>query len=138
MPDPEEDVPPEEQAPPPNVIKDARAAFKTPRPGELAALVFDSLVDEGAAPDNHRLRFEHPRGNLELSVSYRAQNSVLSGHIHGLEAIRAAMHIHGTDLSLVTDVERGRFELTPVGHGLVRIVMEEDDGSLIRTDWFTI
>jgi hypothetical protein len=75
---------------------------------------------------------------LELEVSYRPQNSVLRGEIRGLPAARAAMHIQGVDLSLVTDVEDGRFQLTPVGHGLVRIAIEDLDGSIVRTDWFTI
>lgn len=138
MPDPEEGSPPEEQAPPPNVINDALAAFSTPQPGELAVLVFDSLVDERAPADNHRLRFEHPRVEVELYVSYRAQNSLLRGQIRGLVASRAAMHFQGTELALVTDVEDGRFELTPIGHGLVRIVIEEQNRSVVRTDWFSI
>src|SRR5262245_32083782 len=48
-----EDVPEE-------VIAQAKAVFAGRTSGEIAALVWDSLVDDGAPAANHRLRFQHP------------------------------------------------------------------------------
>jgi hypothetical protein len=123
---------------PDNVLAEARRAFGRPR-RELAHLVFDSLVDLGAPADDHRLRFEYPQLRIEVHVSAGPENTRLSGTVVPASASRAAVHLEGGDLALVTSVDDGAFSFEPIGHGLVTLSFEGSDGyTTIWTDWFRI
>jgi hypothetical protein len=122
---------------PDGVIADAQRAFRRPR-REVAPLVFDSLVDLGAPAEDHRLRFEHPRLRIELHVSVSPGSTTLGGTVVPDSPSRAAVHLEGEELALITPVHEGAFRFQPVGHGLVRLSFEGVDGATIWTDWFRI
>ena len=123
---------------PKNVIADAQRAFGRPRT-ELAYLVFDSLIDLDAPAEDHRLRFEHPLVRIELQVYVSPDHTRLGGTVVPASASRAAVHLQGKDLALITPVHDGTFSFEPVGHGLVRLSFEGVDGqTTIWTDWFRV
>ena len=127
------------EGPPPEVVDRAKGVFSARAQGDLASLVFDSLIDGHGSPDNHVLRFEHTRASIEVHVSYASQNTGLEGVVEGFNARRAALHLGDGDLAMVTDVESGRFGFQPVGHGLVKLSFEDEANSpAIWTDWFRI
>ena len=85
------------------------------------------------------MRFEHTRASIEVHVSYSGQNTGIAGLVEGFNARRAALHLGDGDLAMVTEVESGRFEFQPVGHGLVKLSFEDDaKGPAMWTDWFRI
>jgi hypothetical protein len=126
--------------PPPEVVDQAKGAFSARAIGDLASLVFDSLIDGHGSPEDHVMRFEHTRVSIEVHVSYTEQNTGIHGVIEGLRARRAALHLGDGDLAMVTDVEdSGRFGFQPVGHGLVKLSFEDAvNGPTMWTDWFRI
>ena len=127
------------EIPPPEVVGRAKGAFSTRVGGDLASLVFDSLIDGRGRPTDHVIRFEHARAGIEVRVSYTAQNTAIEGQIEGLPARRAALHLGDGDLAMVTDVEAGQFAFEPVGHGLVKLSFEDGTGGPVMwTDWFRI
>src|ERR1700685_3270517 len=76
---------PAQEAPwavPDEVVAQAKGAFRQRTEGEVASLVFDSLVDEDAPAPAHRLRFEHPVIQLDVYVSTTAEGSRLSVETH--------------------------------------------------------
>jgi hypothetical protein len=124
----------------------ARDAFTTHQPpigsesdGELATAVFDSLLDGTAGPDNHWLRFEHATLAVDVHVCHKANATDISGEISPTGAVRAALHIEGASLALLAEVIDGRFSFNPVGHGLVRLSIEEANAApTVWTEWFRI
>jgi hypothetical protein len=123
---------------PDGVIADAQRAFGRPR-RELAVLVFDSVIDLGAPAEDHRLRFEHPRLRVELQVHVGPTNTRLGGTVEPDSPFRAAVHLEGDELALITSVHEGAFRFEPAGHGLVRLSFDGVDGdTTVWTDWFRI
>lgn len=124
---------------PPEVIDQAKGAFSARVQGDLASLVFDSLIDGKGSPDDHVMRFEHSLATIEVHVSYAPQNTGIEGSVTGFRARRAALHLGDGDLAMITDVESGRYGFQPVGHGLVKLSFEaEAGGPTMWTDWFRI
>ena len=78
MSDPRDDAP---GAVPEEVVNQAKAAFGRRRPGDIAVLVWDSLVDDDDAPEDHRLVFEHPDVQIEVRVRASAGSSDLEGRV---------------------------------------------------------
>ena len=124
--------------PPEEVLAAAREAYTPPPVHELAVLVYDSLVDSDDQPDSHQLRFEHDRVCVELEVSALPQGTEIGGHLDSPGA-KVALHIRGTGLAMVSEVEDGLFGFRPVPHGLVRLSIESrDPAEVIWTDWFRV
>ena len=126
------------EVPPPEVVR-AKGAISGRVQGDLASLVFDSLIDGRGSPDEHVMRFEQNRASIEIHVSYTSQTTGVDGFVEGMRACRAALHLGDGDLAMVTDVDSGQFGFHPVGHGLVRLSFEDEAGGpLMWTDWFRI
>jgi hypothetical protein len=124
---------------PAEVLEAARAAYDLAGPGELAALVSDSLVDEDAPSDDHRLCFQHPLVQIEVAVSTTARSSTLAGRLRPPAGARVALQREGGEISTLSDTAEGTFGVGPVSHGLYRLSVSGLAGApLIRTDWFRI
>jgi hypothetical protein len=124
---------------PAHVTDQARATFERSAPGELAPLVFDSLVDEGATPADHRLRFEHPDLQIEVHVSAAPKGTMLAGTITASLRYRVELQFEEARDSLVDDGTEGTFHFDRVPHGLVRLRLTGPPGTpAFRTDWFRV
>lgn len=125
---------------PPDVVsEEALSAFDGLRPREVAVLVFDSLVDATDDPGSHQLRFEHHRLSLEVDVSSSRLGTTVGARTSRLDVTAAVLHRRGADIAFVSPVgQDGRFVFDPIGHGLVRLSIEADDGPMIWSDWFRI
>ncbi len=127
-PDPEDRVPDEAMAA-------AKAAFADRVGGELAVLVFDSLIDADAPAEDQHLRFEHPRLMVEARLSTR--DNTISGTVNPPSPVRAVLHLYGSELTFVSEIVDGSFEFHNVAHSLVRLSFEDPDGAtVVWTDWF--
>jgi hypothetical protein len=129
------------------VLAAARQAFASndppghgrPPQSELAVSVFDSLLDGSAGPENHWLRFEHSMLAINVHVSRGPTTTLLSGELEPANSARIALHLEPSPLAMVTDAENGRFAFTPLGHGLIRLSVEEQTAApAIWTEWFRI
>jgi hypothetical protein len=124
---------------PDDVIARAKEAFGQRAEGQVATLVFDSLIDEGAPAEDHVLRFEHPAVQIELRVSARPSGSTLVGHLNRRTALRVQLQFTPPGLSLLSDVADDRFSFEEVGHGIVRLnLFNEAVEPIVRTDWFRV
>lgn len=132
---------------PPGLLAAARQAFDANHPphsqrppdSQVAVAVFDSLLDGMAVPESHWLRFEHMTVAVNVHVCRGAASSTLSGEVESSGAVRAALHLEGAGLAVVADIEEGRFAFSPVGHGLVRLSIEESTSApAVWTDWFRV
>jgi hypothetical protein len=105
----------------------------------LAELVFDSLVDEGAPPADHRLRFEHPALQIDVHVSAAAEGTTLAGTTTPSLQHRVELQFEGANDSLVDDGAEGTFQFDQVPHGLVRLWLPGSSATpAVRTDWFRV
>jgi hypothetical protein len=121
-----------------DVIAQAKAAFSQRDQGEIAVLVWDSLVDEGAPSWLHHLRFEHPRIWIEASVSVASGWSSLHGVIHPAVPNRVELHSEA-EPPVVAEVTRSAFRIKRFPRGLVRLRLVETEGSpAVFTDWFHV
>ena len=123
---------------PPEVTARAKAAFDSAKPGKLAVLVHDSMVDGDEPRQKHVLRFEHDHLEVQLHVSVEAAGTLIQGVVDRSGPSRAVLHFYEADTVLVKPIEGATFEFAPAGHGLVRISLEQGGGSPIWTDWFRI
>jgi hypothetical protein len=120
---------------PDEVVNQAKAAFRRRTGGEVAALMFDSLVDEPAPHAEHRLRFEHPREYLEVVVSGTDRGCTLRGRVEPAP-VRVELEMDGTDVALVEEAADGDFAFRDVPHGLKRMILTAPGTDPVRTDWF--
>jgi hypothetical protein len=76
---------------------------------------------------------------VNVHVSRGPTSSELSGEVESSGAVRAALHLEGAALAMVAEIEDGRFAFNPVGHGLVRLSIENNTSAPpVWTDWFQI
>jgi hypothetical protein len=124
---------------PEDLVAQAKAAFADRYEGDLAVLVFDSLVDEGAPATDHLLRFDHPVTRIKLQVAAGPQESELSGYTEPPTGSRVQLDVGTGDLYLAEDVVGGAFTFHAVPHGLVRLhILGSDEDPGIRTDWVRV
>jgi hypothetical protein len=124
---------------PDEVIAHAKEAFARRSTGQVASLVFDTLVDEGAPAEDHQLRFEHPLARVELHVSAGETDSRLHGSLERSEARRVELEFDMGNVSRVAEVSDMRFEFEPVPHGLIRLTLLDESGApMLHTDWFRV
>jgi hypothetical protein len=127
------------EAVPESAVMQARHALSQLTEGALAALVFDSIVDEDDLADHHRLRFEHSLMAIELQVSVRAASSSLIGKVTPGTPVRVEVQLDIGETSLGDDLADGTFCLPEINHGVIRLQLLDDGGSpVIRTDWFRV
>jgi hypothetical protein len=121
------------------VIGEAKAAFKQRALGDLAVLVWDSLLDEGASSWGHHLRFENPRTWIEVSVSVVTGWSSLHGVIHPAVPAQVQLQREQEDQPLVAEVTRSAFRIEKFPRGVVRLCLVGTDGKPTAfTDWFQV
>jgi hypothetical protein len=124
---------------PPNVIAEAKAAFGKRVCGELAVLVWDSLVDEGAPSWHHHLRFEHPRIWIEVSASVVPGWCSLHGVMHPAFPTRIELHSEQGERPLVAEVIRSAFRIERFRRGMVRLrLVGPNETPAVYTDWFYV
>ena len=123
---------------PDDVVARAKASFGRRSPGDVAVLVFDSLVDEGAPATDHRLRFEHPLMVIEVHVSAQADGSALEGRVEPALAERVEVQLDEAELSFVDQVTNGAFSFERLGHGPIRLRLTGQGIPAVHTDWFRI
>jgi hypothetical protein len=120
-------------------VAQAKAAFANRNEGELAVLVSDSLVDEGAPAKDHVLGFDHPLTRIRLKVKAGLQGSDLSGSTDPPTRKRVQLEVGTSDIYLAGVVEEGEFSFHDVPHGLIRLhISTLGEGRVIRTDWFRV
>jgi hypothetical protein len=123
---------------PEDLVVQAKTAFANRYEGDLAVLVFDSLVDDGAPANDHLLRFDHPSMWVRLQVAAGSQGSDLSGSTYPPTAKRARLEVGISDIYFDEDVVEGGFAFRAVPHGLIRLHILRRENRLIRTDWFRV
>jgi hypothetical protein len=122
-----------------NVVAEAKAAFSQGAPGAMAALVWDSLVDEGAPSSHHLLRFEHRCIWIEVSVSVLSGWSSLYGVVHPVVPARVELHSVRAGRPIVAEVTRSAFMIARVPRGVVRLrVVGTEAAPALYTDWFQV
>jgi hypothetical protein len=124
---------------PSNVIAEAKAALGQRVSGELAGLVWDSLVDEGAPSWHHHLRFEHPSIWIEVSATVASGWSSLHGVMHPAVPNRIELHSAQREPPIVAEVIRSAFRIERFPRGLVRLsLVGPSETSVVYTDWFYV
>jgi len=124
---------------PAEVIWEAKSVFRQRVRGEVAVLVWDSLLDEGAPTRHHHLRFEHPRLWIEVSVSLLPTHSSLRGVMPPAVPFRVELQSEATDVPLIAEVTRHAFRIQEVPRGLVRLhLLEPELTSAVSTEWFCV
>ena len=117
----------------------AKAAFADRGEGDLAVLVFDSLVDEEAPAKDHLLRFDHPVTRIRLHVAAGPQESDLSGSTDPPLGNWVRLQVGTGEDYLSEEVVEGAFCFPAVPHGPIRLhFVPSDEGRMIRTDWFRV
>jgi hypothetical protein len=120
------------------VVEQAVAAFGTRRSGELAVLAFDSLIDNGASPEDHELRFEHDRLHLSVRVTVGEAGTALSGSVAPATAGRFELRSPDSDVTFLCPSDNGTFTFGPLGHGLFKVSFEPASAAAVATEWFRI
>jgi hypothetical protein len=129
-------VPRDHDPVPDAVVARAKAAFRQRTGGDVATLVFDSLVDEPTGADEQRLRFEHPRERVEVLVSTADGECSLRGRAEPAP-LRVELELEGQEVALVEEATSGDFAFDRVPHGLKRMILVGPPGSEpVHTDWF--
>jgi hypothetical protein len=124
-----EDVPDE-------VIAQAKAAFAGRRRGEIAILVWDSLVDEDAPAEDHRLRFEHADMQIDVRVLAGGDFTAMEGHVQPPSALQVELQAEQGRPVGHTDIRGGVFAFDHVPPGVVRLSFQRPASSEVHTDWF--
>ncbi len=118
------------------VLAQAKAAFRRRLAGELATLVFDSVVDDVSSSAEHRLRFEHPHEQVEVLVLPTDGECNLRGRVEPAPVL-VELELEGADVALVVEAPTGDFAFDRVPRGLKRMILVGPPGSEpVHTDWF--
>jgi hypothetical protein len=130
--------------PPELVLESARAAFLMRRiDAELAELVLDSAIDAGpvlvrGAEDEvvRMLSFETDTVSIEVQVTEADGTRSLLGLVSGAAGPVEVETAHGR--SSVPLDELGRFVVTDVPPGTVRLHLSGDNGTPVTTSWVSL
>ena len=115
------------------VVAQAKAAFGQRAREQVAVLVWDSLVDEGAPTWHHHLRFEHPRLWIEVSVSVEPSSASLHGVMHPVIPGRVELRSKEAAGPVVAEVTRSAFRIERFTRGLVRLHLVGRGGARLST-----
>ncbi len=123
---------------PPSVVIRAKAALGRRGPGALAVLVADSTVDSLPSDGERTLRFEHPRGWVELVVAVTGERCAIRGSADPpLE--RAELEPEGGEVIIAHDVKNGMFVFAAVPRGILRVRLVGAPGAQpVHTDWVRV
>jgi hypothetical protein len=121
------------------VVAQAKAAFARRTGGPIATLVWDSLVDEGAPPGDHRLRFEHPDLRIDVRIFTGSGSSAVEGQAEPPSPDRVELQAEDGNILAGSTPTAGAFAFEKVPPGVVRLcLVGPDEATVIRTDWFRI
>ena len=123
---------------PDDVVAQAKAAFTRRSRGEIAILTWDSMVDEDAPAEDHRLRFEHPELQIELRLFTAGNSSDLEGSVKPPVQLQVELQGEEGDVLASAAATGGVFAFSQVPSGTVRLVMRAATTPQIRTDWFRL
>jgi hypothetical protein len=124
--------------PPADLVRRAKAAFTHRGHGAVAALVHDSLLDEGAPVADHLLRFEHADLLVEARLAIESHDARLAGHVSPSMSGPVQLQSASGDVLVVNMVD-GEFAFTGIHHGIIRLHLFGDRYRTdVRTDWFQI
>ena len=121
---------------PDDVIAQAKAAFAGRSRGQIAVLVWDSLVDEGAPAEDHRLSFEHPDLQIDVRILGRGDLAAIEGQVKPPAALHVELQAEQGVRISDTDVRGGAFAFDHIPSGVVRLSVQMSVSSEIHTDWF--
>jgi hypothetical protein len=120
-------------------VAQAKAAFANRYEGDLAVLVFDSLVDQGAPAKDHLLCFDHRLTQIRLQVAAWPEVSDLNGSTDPPTGKRVQLQVGNGDVKLVQEIVGGEFSFHAVPRGLIRLhVVGRSEGRVLRTEWFCV
>jgi hypothetical protein len=121
---------------PDEVVAQAKAAFATRTTGPLAALVFDSAVDENRPNAQRQLRFEYPSVTVEVAVAVHGRWRKLHGRVHPGQ-FRVEVELAEAQVTVAESADNGDFSFAGVPNGVMRLRLLERTGSNpVHTDWF--
>jgi hypothetical protein len=124
---------------PKEVIEQAKAAFTRRRQGEVAVLVWDSMVDDRAPAADHQLRFEHADVRIELRILRTEKWSRVEGRVQPPGAPEVQLESDHGDVLHRVDVTDGTFILEQVASAVVRLCLRNaPPATTICTDWFRV
>jgi hypothetical protein len=124
---------------PEEVVAQAKAAFARRTGGHIATLVWDSLVDEGAPPSDHRLRFEHPDVRIDVRIFTGSGSSSVQGQVEPPSPDRVELQAEDGNIMATSTPTAGAFAVEKIPPGVVRLcLVGPGEAGVIRTDWFRI
>jgi hypothetical protein len=124
---------------PDSVVAEAKAAFGRRAQGDLAVLVYDSLVDDNDPAADHRLRFEHARLLIEVQVSAVGGGSSVTARVSPPTPVRVELEAARKEGTTSACIDHGVFAFHDVPHGTVRILLPPTgDDPPMHSDWFRI
>jgi hypothetical protein len=124
--------------PPAELVARAKAAFTNQRDGALAALVHDSLIDDGAPAADHLLRFEYRDLRIGARLSASPVGVSLAGRVTPSMSGRVDLEFDSGHL-LVEQIVDGEFAFARIHRGVVRLhLLSGYSRSHVRTDWFQV
>jgi hypothetical protein len=123
---------------PDEVVARAKAAFATRAKGALAALVLDSALHAEPSAGARTLRFVDRSVSVKVTVTGEGVwRTITCRVVPG--SLRVQLEREGAMVAPAHEVARGCFGFAPMPRGLVRLRMEEPDGSAsARTEWFLV
>jgi len=123
---------------PDEVVERAKAAFAGRRGGELATLVFDSVLEDAAPSPDRRLRFGHPLVTIMLDISPVDGWCRLEGRVAVAGGwTRVELHQELGGIGLVSEIDAGVFVFERLPRTLMCLeLLGPDDLTPVRTDWF--
>lgn len=138
------------------VVQTAKAGFAMHSlDAELALLTWDSAVDEPAVAmragetlaEPHALTFEVGDVAVEVEVTAPTRGWRLMGQLTPTRLVRLELH-HAPNaaagqegevtVSTVEVDDLGRFSVSDLAPGLVRLVLHRADASAVATEWFRV
>jgi len=141
---------------PESVVETAKAGFVMHSlDADLALLTWDSAVDPSAAAmragesptEPHALTFECGDIAVEVEVTAPARGWRLMGQLTPTQIVRLELH-HAphagagqageVSVGTVEVDDLGRFTVTDLTPGLVRLVLHRPDASSVATEWFRV
>ncbi len=121
------------------VVARAKAAFRRRTEGELAVLALDSLIDLNAPPTDHRLRFDHPRLQVDVHVASADGRADLSGQVGPPAPVQFRLEFAGDIVARIDDSTDGSFSFRQVPGGVIRLHLTgPSDTTPVYTDWFRV
>jgi len=120
------------------VVARAKSAFELRAPSAPAPLVFDSATDTADLTGERTLRFEHPGGWVQLTVSTTGGTCTIRGTASPATE-RVELEPDGRELAVWHEVSAGSFTFSGVPRGVLRLrVVGPPGSSTVFTEWVRV